>query len=501
MANFSSKLLRRSSARHPTSKLPVHLAILLIRAVLQGKSSKISSIPYFSPTQLNFARSERELSRCWQKAARVTLSEGNGNANWLLQKHLKLIELREGFPRSGIQSSLHWDVVAKAPRRLDANETILSLLLRNALLRHVCFFVSPFSSLCNPVKHCVLELVPWLAFEGISICFFYRRQIVISSSQSTAMEESIEFSLNCRVTEYIVPLPRSTWRATAMKAVNIKLPVDTEQWLPFRFPSLIGISGTFTAICESPFYFHLAPQTFRLHPLSPSEHLQQRLNIIDSLPILSVTSTWLGIIKYSNLPTSLSARLSWRRTEKKDAEIKLSTAMMMVMLTSKLGSAVNGKPNGVMQMKNDKFRNVRHLPTRRLIDVTRFGFETFEWIMISFRKRASITLPVWDWHEHLDRQFMAPSRDAKLRQQKRSTDSLDCCGIFVAYEELLIRQQRKRRRADEVAKIYKKKIRSLSHFIVANFARSGLCGGWQAKEAKKEEKKFSSAGKFVSKSV
>lgn len=84
-----------------------------------------------------------------------------------------------------------------------------------------------------------------------------------------------------------------------------------------------------------------------------------------------------------------------------------------------------------------------HLP--RLIDVTWLGFESFEWNMISFRKRASITVPLWDWHEHLDRQFMAPSRDAKVCQQKRPSDSLECCGIFRAYDELLIRQQRKRR--------------------------------------------------------
>lgn len=141
-----------------------------------------------------------------------------------------------------------------------------------------------------------------------------------------------------------------------------------------------------------------------------------------------------------------------------------------------------------------------HLPSRRLIDVTWFGFESFEWNMISFRKRASITVSLWDWHEHLDRQFTAPSWDAKVCQQKRSSDSLDCCGIFRAYDELLIRQQRKRRR--DLMRSQRFTRRKFVHYRILSWqARSGLCGGSEAREAEKEEKKFSSAGKFVSKGV
>lgn len=179
---------------------------------------------------------------------------------------------------------------------------------------------------------------------------------------------------------------------------------------------------------------------------------------------------------------------SWRRAKKKDAEIKLLT-VMMVMLTSKLQSAVNGKSNDVMQMKNDKFRNVwwrkvaladSALNRRDLIRIRNFRvnydklpetrFNHYVVVGLTWTPRSAI----YGW-------------DVKLCQQKRSTDSLDCCKIFLAYDELLIQQQRKRRKVDEVAKIYKKKIRSLSHSIVANLlVQDDAVGRKQRKRRKKK---------------
>lgn len=148
------------------------------------------------------------------------------------------------------------------------NKVNLALLLLNLLL-YVCFFVSPFFSIVI-MRNIVMKYWFRGSRENIRfVSFISDKSNVISSSQSSASEESIKLVFNCKVTEYWI----LCWFRGELEGQNkipTELPVVSEQWLPFRFPFLIGISWTFIAICKSPFYFHFATQTFRFPFESPS---------------------------------------------------------------------------------------------------------------------------------------------------------------------------------------------------------------------------------------
>lgn len=176
------------------------------------------------------------------------------------------------------------------------------------------------------------------------------------------------------------------------------------------------------------------------------------------------------------------------------------------MSTSKLESAVNGKSNDVMQMKNDKFGNVwwrkvalavSALNRRDLIGIWKFRVKYDKLPETRFNHGAIVGL-TWTPRSTV---YGSVSRRKSLSTkalvwQFRLLRNISC--LRRTFNPAATEAPQ---RLDEVAKIYKKKIRSLSYFIVANSARSGLCGGSEAREAAKEEKKFSSAGKFVSKGV